>query len=174
MTNLVAGAIGRSIFTTKTQLMAKTPLASQIEAPDPDDKNPILPVHPGVAAYLNSGDQSFFDQFQEYFYLGGIVLSLAGSIFALVAGYLGRKRSADDWRPIRRLIEIADQAVDSEFDQLDRLEGEIRALVSSALGSQVHPTDSDRLSAFSTALAHTRHVVERRRHSLDSRVALLR
>src|ERR1700731_1997927 len=49
----VAGAIARSIFKTKAQLVAKTPLASQIEAPDPDDKNPVLPVHPGVAAYLD-------------------------------------------------------------------------------------------------------------------------
>jgi hypothetical protein len=49
MLDVVARAIARSIFTTKTKLMAKTPLASQIEAPDPDDKNPVLPVHPGVA-----------------------------------------------------------------------------------------------------------------------------
>ncbi|MGH6845456.1 MAG: TAXI family TRAP transporter solute-binding subunit, partial [Methylocella sp.] len=39
MLDVVAGAIARSIFKTKAQLIAKTPLASQIEAPDPDDKN---------------------------------------------------------------------------------------------------------------------------------------
>src|SRR2546430_290593 len=38
MLDVVAGAIARSIFKTKAQLVAKTPLASQIEAPDPDDK----------------------------------------------------------------------------------------------------------------------------------------
>lgn len=52
MSNVVAAAIARSILTTKTKLMAATPLANQIEAPDPDDKSPTLPVHPGVAAYL--------------------------------------------------------------------------------------------------------------------------
>jgi hypothetical protein len=30
--------------------MALTPLTSQIEAPDPDENNPVLPIHPGVAA----------------------------------------------------------------------------------------------------------------------------
>jgi len=70
MLDAVAGAIARSLFKTKALLVAKTPLASQIEAPDPDDKNPVLPVHPGVASYLNSGEQSFFDEFQQYFYLG--------------------------------------------------------------------------------------------------------
>jgi len=44
MLDAMAGAIARSIFKTKAQLVAKTPLASQIEAPDPDDKNPFLPV----------------------------------------------------------------------------------------------------------------------------------
>ncbi|MFL5134215.1 MAG: TAXI family TRAP transporter solute-binding subunit [Microvirga sp.] len=172
MPNVIAGAIGRSVFTTKSQFMAKTPLANQIEAPDPDDKNPILPVHPGVAAYLNSGDQSFFDQFQQYFYLGGIVLSLVGSVVAVVAGYLGRRRSADDWRPIRRLIEIADQAVEAQTPRLTTLEGEVRALVSSVLGSQAHAADADRLSAFSTALAHARHVIERRWQSLGETPSL--
>ncbi len=33
-------------------MAALTPLANQIEAPDPDAKNPILPIHPGVAKYL--------------------------------------------------------------------------------------------------------------------------
>ena len=65
MLDAVAGAIARSLFKTKALLVAKTPLASQIEAPDPDDKNPVLPVHPGVASYLNSGAQSFFDEFQQ-------------------------------------------------------------------------------------------------------------
>ena len=111
MLDAVAGAIARSIFKTKAQLVAKTPLASQIEAPDPDDKNPILPVHPGVVAYLNSGEQSFFDEFQKYFYLGGIVLSMAGSAIALLVGRLNRKKSESDLRQIDRLIELADKAL---------------------------------------------------------------
>jgi TRAP-type uncharacterized transport system substrate-binding protein len=45
--NFTAGAIGQSIFTTKAKLIAETPTAKEIEAPDPDDKNPALPVHPG-------------------------------------------------------------------------------------------------------------------------------
>ena len=41
MLNAVAGALARSILKTKAKLMALTPLANQIEAPDPDEKNPI-------------------------------------------------------------------------------------------------------------------------------------
>ena len=120
MLDVVAGAIARSIFTTKAQLVAKTPLASQIEAPDPDDKNPVLPVHPGVAAYLSSGEQSFFDEFQKYFYLGGIALSLAGSAIALLVGRLNRKKSESDLRQIDRLIELADKALTAQASSNSR------------------------------------------------------
>ena len=85
MLNVVAGAITRSVLKTKARLMALTPLADQIEAPDPDEKNPILPVHPGVAAYLASGDQSFFDELQTYLYVIGVPLSVIGSGVAIVS-----------------------------------------------------------------------------------------
>jgi len=134
----VAGAIARSIFKTKAQLVAKTPLASQIEAPDPDDKNPVLPVHPGVVAYLNSGEQSFFDEFQKYFYLGGMVLSMVGSAIALLVGHLNRKKSENDLRQIDRLIEFADNGT----------------------------ADS---TAFSIAIAHARHAIEKQREALRQR-----
>jgi hypothetical protein len=74
----------RPLGTRGPKQVCPTPLATQIEAPDPDDKNPFLSVHPGVVAYLNSGEQSFFDEFQKYFYLGGMVLSMAGSAIALL------------------------------------------------------------------------------------------
>ncbi len=66
MFDFVAGAIAQTLFTAKARMMQITPLAAQIEAPDPDDKNPVLPVHPRVANYLSNGVQSFFDEFQNY------------------------------------------------------------------------------------------------------------
>ncbi|WP_244936260.1 TAXI family TRAP transporter solute-binding subunit [Methylobacterium currus] len=166
MPNVVAAAIARSILTTKAKLMAVTPLAAQIEAPDPDDKSPILPLHPGVAAYLSSGDESFFDQAQKYVYVGGLVVSLAGSLFAAASSYRARQRSEQDWRPIQRLVEIADEAPRATAPGLATLEGEFRALVSCVLGRSPGGLDTDRLSAFSTALAHARHALDGRRAAL--------
>jgi TRAP-type uncharacterized transport system substrate-binding protein len=166
MTNVVAAAIARSILTTKAKLVAATPLANQIEAPDPDDKSPILPVHPGVAAYLSGGDQSFLDQFQQYFYVIGIGISVAGSLFALVSSYWNRRRSDEDWRPIERLVEIADEAPGAERSALEALEHEAQAIASSVLGRQAGAVGAERLSAFSTALAHARHALDARRSAL--------
>ncbi|MEE7504767.1 TAXI family TRAP transporter solute-binding subunit [Methylobacterium mesophilicum] len=167
MPNVVAAAIARSILTTKAKLAAVTPLAAQIEAPDPDDKSPILPVHPGVAAYLSNGDQSFFDQVQQYFYLGGLVISLAGSLLAAASAGWNRRRSEAEWRPVRRLVEIADAAPGVDRAGLAALEGEYRAIVSGMLGCSSGAVSTDCLSAFSTALAHARHALDRRGASID-------
>jgi hypothetical protein len=153
MLDVVVGAIARSIFKTKAQLIAKTPLASQIEAPDPADKNPVLPVHPGVAAYLNSGEQSFFDKFQQYFYLGGMVLSMAGSVVALLIGRLNRKKSKSDLRQIDRLIELADKALTAQASsELKALEEELNGIIAWFVKGQASGTADS--TAFSVAIAH--------------------
>ena len=171
MTNVVAAAIARSILTAKAKLMAATPLANQIEAPDPDDKSPILPVHPGVAAYLSGGDQSFLEQFQQYFYVIGIGVSLWGSMFALASGYWNRRKCDQDWRPIRRLVEIADEAPGAERLAFEALEHETQAIASSVLGSQAGAESAERLAAFSTALVHARHALDARRSALGQHAA---
>lgn len=167
MTNVVAAAIARSILTTKTKLMNATPLANQIEAPDPDDKSPILPVHPGVSAYLSGGDASFLDQFKQYFYVIGIGTSVMGSLFALVSSYWSRRRCDEDWRPIRRLVEIADEAPEAGHLAVEALARETQALASSVLGRQIGGESAERLSAFATALSHARHALDARRSALS-------
>lgn len=64
MLNLHAGAIARAILTAKGKLVEANPQASSIEAPDPDKSTAVLPIHPGVAQYLSSGEQSFLDEAQ--------------------------------------------------------------------------------------------------------------
>jgi hypothetical protein len=165
MLDAVAGAIARSIFKTKAQLVAKTPLASQIEASDPDDKNPVLPVHPGVAAYLNSGEQSFFDKFQQHFYLAGMALSLAGSVVALLIGRLNRKKSESDLRQIDRLIELADKALTAQApSELKALEEEFNGIIVWFVKRQASGTADS--TAFSIAIAHAQRAIEKQREAL--------
>ena len=164
MLDAVAGVIARSLFKTKAQLVAKTPLASQIEAPDPDDKNPVLPVHPGVASYLNSGEQSFFDEFQQYFYLGGMLLSMAGSAIALLVGRFNRKKSESDLRQIDRLIELADKALVAQASsELNALEEDLNKIIAWFVKGQASGTADS--AAFSIAIAHAQHAIEKQREA---------
>ncbi len=161
MFDIVAGAIARSLFTAKARLMQITPLAAQIEAPDPDDKNPVLPVHPGVAAYLNNGEQSFFDEFQQYFYMGGMALSAVGSLIALSLGRLSRQRSNEDLGRIDQLISLADRALRTrKLDEIEALEQELNNVVAWFVKTKA---DGGEGSAFSVAIGHARYAIGKQR-----------
>jgi TRAP-type uncharacterized transport system substrate-binding protein len=167
MPNIVAGALARSILKAKSRLMAVTPLANQIEAPDPDNENPLFPIHPGVAAYLSTGDQSFFDQFQQYFYYIGIPLSIMASMVALLVGLLKNRRLEEDQQRIFRLLVIADQGMKSSISELEPLEQELHTIVTSCVNRLTNrPSAADQ---FPVSLA-----IEHARRSIEGRKAVLR
>jgi TRAP-type uncharacterized transport system substrate-binding protein len=166
MLNAVAGALARSILRTKAKLMAITPLASQIEAPDPDEKNPTLPIHPGVAAYLSSGDQSFFDEAQTYLYAIGIPLSLVGSAIALVTSMLGNRKLREDQDRIFRLLVIADEASKAAISELDALDQEFKTIVTACVGDLAEGSSGGDQAAVSIAIEHARRSLEQRRKIL--------
>ncbi|MFE1598925.1 C4-dicarboxylate ABC transporter substrate-binding protein [Methylobacterium sp. ID0610] len=167
MLDIVAAAVARSVFTARSTLTAATPFAGQIEAPDLDEKAPLVPVHPGVAAYLNNGDQSFFDTSQNYLYLGGIGLSLAGSALALAVSHGHRRRAARERRVIKRLVEIADAAGSADQAGLDALSRDLRGLVGAALREQIL-ADGGSASLMGTAVAHAREAIRDRHGELRS------
>jgi TRAP-type uncharacterized transport system substrate-binding protein len=165
MLNVIAGLIGRSILQTREKLMAALPLVSQIEAPDPDDKSPVLPVHPGVSAYLSSGDQSFLDSLQQYLYVIGIPMSLFGSLGAVVFGQMRNKRLEADQTEIYQLLVIAESARTAEAPELDNLEGELNATVANCVKEGA--SDATQLPASTLAIDHARRAIDRRRGQLN-------
>jgi hypothetical protein len=168
MLNIVAGAIGRAIFRSKAKLMEATPLANQIEAPDPEDKNPVLPVHPGVAAYLSTGDQSFYETLQQYFYIVGVPLSLLGSMFAVLLGLWKNRRLEEDQQRIFRLLVISDEALKADVAQLDILEDEFRSIVSSSVSKLAAGSlGADQVPVMQLAIDHARRSIERRKAALS-------
>ena len=167
MLDIVAAAVARAVFTARGMLTAATPFAGQIEAPDLDDKMPLIPVHPGVAAYINNGDQSFFDTSQNYLYLGGIVLSLAGSGLALAVSSWRRRHAAQDRSLIAGLVAIADRAHAADAAELDTLARELHRLVGAALVRQAHGDGMP--SLIGPAIDHAREAIRARRAALRGR-----
>lgn len=99
------GAVTRAMFSQKPRLALQYPLALRMSAPS-TNKDAALPTHPGAAAYLDGEEQSFFDRFSEFFYLGAMVLSIVGSAVAAAASHL-RFDSKREYRDhVARLIEI--------------------------------------------------------------------
>ncbi len=163
MLDILAGAIARTVLKSKTKLMQASPLMSEIEAPDTESKNAFLPVHPGVASYLENGEKSFFDEFQSYFYIIGLALSALGSLAGFLFERFSRRRDRDEHEKIDRLIGIADQALKTQVrGELEALEDEINAIVAWFIKNKSR-ADS---SAFTLAIGHARYAIAKQKELL--------
>lgn len=88
--------IARVITTRKATLADMVPGASQIEAPDVEDKSTALPVHPGAIAYFSGEQENWFDRIESFIYAGALLLSLLGSLAAWFMGNVRRVRHGRD------------------------------------------------------------------------------
>src|SRR5438046_5179716 len=58
-------AFTRQLFAVRQQLMSEFPLAAKIETPD-TDKDAVIPVHPGAAAFIDGEEKTFLDRYSDY------------------------------------------------------------------------------------------------------------
>lgn len=151
--------------------MQLTPLAAQIEAPDTSQTNTILPIHPGFANYLNSGDQSFFDEFQTYLYAIGIPVSLLGSLLALLTSMIGNRKTEQRQQKLFRLLLIADDAATANRERLSQLEAEYRSIVSVCVSDMLGGGLPTEQGPVSLAVDHARRALELRNRTLASSVS---
>jgi TRAP-type uncharacterized transport system substrate-binding protein len=171
MLDIVADAIGRSILTAKAQLMSVSPMAGQIESPDVTDQNPLLPIHPGFAAYLSNGDQSFFDQAQRYLYIFGIPLSVGASLLTLLVSTINARGSKKDRQAVERLLSIAHEANTADRERLDAMESELHAAVSDCVAKTGKADNAEQWKT-QLAMQHAMRRFERRDAVLKAEAAL--
>lgn len=172
MLNVIAGLIGRAVLKTKEKLIAVEPAAAQIETPDSDDHSLVLPVHPGFAAYLSSGDQSLLDALQQYLYIIGIPGSLLGSVGALGWSQWRNRKLVDAEDQAYQLLVIADAVRTADRKELEQLEDQLDALVKTCVDRMTSgATDVTQAPITTLAIDHARRAIERRRHDLELSVS---
>ncbi len=134
----------------------------------------MLPVHPGIAAYLATGDQSFFDEIQSYLYAIGIPVSLIGSAAAIISGVLANRRLANDQQRIFRLLVIADEASSANSSELEALDREFKGIVATCVGDLAAGRSGTDQAAVSLAIEHARRSLEGQKAGLGSSRAVER
>lgn len=160
----VAASLTRLLFSDRIAIAQLSRLANQIEAP-PTDKDAALPVHPGAAAYLDDEEQSFFDKYSDYIYIGAMLLSVAGSALAAVATRMNSASHNEFDLLLERLLEILKAARSSnELGELDRLEKDTDEILISGLASRkLHGIDGHGMAALALALDQAREAIRERR-----------
>ncbi|MCO5090316.1 TAXI family TRAP transporter solute-binding subunit [Bosea sp. (in: a-proteobacteria)] len=82
--NLI-GELTKDILDLRLTLAAELPAVQALETPS-TDKDAPLPVHTGAAAYIDGEQESFFDRYGDWFYIGAMALSALGTGGAALLG----------------------------------------------------------------------------------------
>jgi len=125
-TDLIA-SLTLAIMKARRELLAEEPIFAQITAPS-TDQDAWLPLHPGAAAVYNSTQQSFMDEYGNWFYLTPMILGGIATVLAAAWKFLGIGQSEseaplDALYALARRIRKADSqaelaAIENEIDNI--------------------------------------------------------
>ncbi|MEA2862388.1 MAG: hypothetical protein QOC84_344 [Bradyrhizobium sp.] len=162
-------AFTRQLFAARRTVMAEFPLAAKIETPD-TDKDAVIPVHPGAAAFVDGEEKSFLDRYSDYIWWALMALSAMGSAGAWFAGYMKKDERNDNSSLRERLLEMIAAARRSDsVEELDRMQADADNILHDTLNGFEHGAiEEGALTAFNIALEQFHNAVADRRALLTS------
>ena len=162
-------AFTRQLFGARQILKTDFPLAAQIETPD-TDKDAVLPVHPGAAAYVDGEEKTFFERYSDFIWWGLMGLSAMGSAGAWFAGYLKKDERHNNSTLRERLLDMLAAARRSDStEELDQMQTEADDILRDTLRCFEHGTiEEGSLTAFNIALDQFHNAVADRKAVLMS------
>jgi TRAP-type uncharacterized transport system substrate-binding protein len=162
-------AFTRQLFAARQTVMAEYPLAAKIETPD-TDKDAVIPVHPGAAAYVDGEEKSFSDRYSDYIWWTLMGLSVLGSAGAWFASYLKKDERNNNSSLRERLLNMLASARHSDsIGELDEMQAEADAILRDTLTCFEHGAIGEgSLTAFNIALEQFHNAVADRKALLVS------
>jgi TRAP transporter TAXI family solute receptor len=162
-------AFTHQLFAARQQLMTEFPLAAKIETPD-TDKDAVIPVHPGAAAFVDGEEKTFLDRYSDYIWWSLMALSATGSVGAWFAGYLKKDERHNNSSLRERLLDMIAAARKSETtEELDTMQAEADNILRDTLHCfEDGAIEEGALTAFNIALEQFHNAVADRRALLMS------
>jgi TRAP transporter TAXI family solute receptor len=159
----------RQLFAIRQTVMAEFPLAAKIETPD-TDKDAVIPVHPGAAAYVDGEEKTFLDRYSDFIWWGLMGLSAMGSAGAWFAGYLKKDERSNNSSLRARLLDMLSAARCSDStEELDQMQTEADGILRDTLQCFEHGAiEEGALTAFNIALEQFHNAVADRKALLLS------
>jgi TRAP transporter TAXI family solute receptor len=162
-------AFTRQLFAIRQTLKNDFPLAAKIETPD-TDKDAVIPVHPGAAAFVDGEEKTFLDHYSDFIWWGLMGLSAMGSAGAWFAGYLKKDERTQNTSLRDRLLDMLAAARHSDStDELDQMQAEADNILRDTLQCYEHGAiEEGALTAFNIALEQFHNAVADRKALLIS------
>lgn len=164
LSDVTIAAFTRQLFSIRQQLMSEFPLAAKIETPD-TDKDALIPVHPGAAAFVDGEEKTFLDRYSDFIWWGLMGLSAMGSVGAWFAGYLKKDERNSNSTLREKLLDMIALARKSEStEELDRMQAEADDILRDTLRCFEHGAiEEGALTTFNIALEQFHNAVSDRR-----------
>jgi TRAP transporter TAXI family solute receptor len=165
----IVAAFTRQLFAIRQQVMTDFPLAAKIETPD-TDKDAVIPVHPGAAAFVDGEEKTFLDRYSDFIWWGLMALSAMGSAGAWFAGYLKKDERNNNSSLRDRLLDMLARARSSDStEELDQMQAEADDILRDTLHCFEHGAiEQGALTAFNIALEQFHNAVADRKALLMS------
>ena len=153
LSEATVAAFTRQLFAVRQQLVSEFPLAAKLETPD-TDKDAVIPVHPGAAAFVDGEEKTFLDKYSDYIWWTLMALSAMGSVGAWLAGYLKKDERDNNSHLRERLMDMIVAARKSETtEELDQMQSEADEILRDTLRCFDHGAiEEGALTAFNIAL----------------------
>lgn len=162
-------SLTRLIFALRPNVATVVPLASSIEAPD-EAVDQAIPVHPGALAYVNSDEKTFFDRYGDWFYLGVMAISLLGSVGAVAAGTISRRRADPHRERVKRVLSILTEGRAARDEAtLHAYRDELDDIVTATLRDEHAAADEGKLSMLAFAVSGARAALFEREAELEKK-----
>lgn len=169
LSDVTVAAFTRQLFAIRQQVMSDFPLAAKIETPD-TDKDAVIPVHPGAAAYVDGEEKSFLDRYSDYIWWTLMAVSAMGSAGAWFASYLKKDERIGNATQRDRLLDMIALARRSgSTDELDQMQAEADAILRDMLNCfENGAIEEGSLTTFNIALEQFHSAVADRKSLLMS------
>lgn len=153
LSETTVAAFTRQLFAVRQQLLTDFPQAAKIETPD-TDKDAVIPVHPGAAAFVDGEEKTFLDKYSDYIWWSLMAVSAMGSIGAWFAGYLKKDERNSNSHLRERLLDMIATARKSETtEELDQMQAEADEILRDTLRCYDHGAiEEGALTAFDIVL----------------------
>ena len=157
-------AFTRQLFAIRQQLLTDFPLAAKIETPD-TDKDAVIPVHPGAAAYVDGEEKTFLDRYSDYIWWSLMGLSAMGSAGAWFASFMKRDERNNNTSQRERLLDMLALARKSDsLEELDQMQTEADKILRDTLNCYEYGAiEEGTLTAFNIALEQFHNAVADRK-----------
>lgn len=164
LSNDVAALLARQFLSNRQGVIADAPTAAQIEAPSVA-KDAFLRVHPGVGAYIENNEQSFFDKYGDFVYIFMAIGGVFGSAMVALRRSIGPDRESeacdlvDELVDLRRAVRVAiHESASMKADKLGTIWVEASNEFELMLGRSLpliadHSVEQRTVQALGTALA---------------------